>query len=152
MANRYRSNPDIPLLGVDFFDALEIGAGAAGVAVLNDKMVTPFAKGVLPALYGNETVAKIADFASTVAVGFLASKGVSMFNRHAAKQVATGAAILAVPKLVSIIVPGFFLNAGLPTSFQFVNPLAPRPEPKAVAAANGAQALAVIGVGTSMGI
>ena len=152
MARRYR-NPALPLLGVEFFDALEIGAGAAGVAVANDKMVTPFLKGMLPSVYGSETPAKLMDFVTTLGTGFLVSKAVSFVSRSIAQKVAMGAAILAVPKLVSIVVPGFFLNAGLPTSFTFANPLARK---EIAAATNGGpnppQSLPLIGVGSTMGI
>ena len=161
MARRYSSNPDIPFLGVDFFDALEVGVGAAGVALGNDKFVTPIAKNLLGGAYANETTAKIMDTITTIATGAIAAKVTSMFSRQIASRVAMGAAILAVPKLVSIVVPGFFLNAGLPSSFTFANPFAQ----KAIATGNGgtpltganignsgAQTLALIGVGSSMGI
>lgn len=148
MARRYH-NPDLPFLGVDFIDALETGAGMAVVAVGNDKVVTPFVKGILPAIYANETVAKVADTASTILTGAVVSYGVGLVDRGAAKRVAFGAGVLATVKAVAIIIPGFFLNAGLPTTFTFFNPLAKKELP---APANGAQALALIGVGSSMGI
>lgn len=139
---RYRSNPANPdILGVDLEDAaLEGVVGIGLTAVVDDRLVSPIVRGIIPGASGASMVGKLIDAATTVVSGWLEGWLFGLFWPRAVKPIQRGAALLAVGKAVAAIVPGY-------------SPLGPLPIPSSLALKGNGQKQLPAGIqfGTPVG-
>ncbi len=119
MSRTKRSGPDLPvgtnpanpeIFGIDVADAVWSSLGLVTTAVVNDRVVQPAVKGVLPGVYQNEIVGKLVDSGTTLLVASLLGGAVDYVNRPIARRVQFGGGIYAGAKLISIVLPGFTIG------------------------------------------
>ncbi len=159
MARRIQTNPiaNPQLLGVELVDVVVGAAGLAGTAYVNDKLVAPLTKRVLPSLYASEFVAKVVDAGTTLLSAWALAQVVDILTpAHIARQVLAGGGILAGGRLISAVVPGFQISASVPASLDILKlpgvAAAPAPQPQqptALPEASGLQTQQMLGIGTT---
>lgn len=139
-----RRNPAI--FGVDVVDAIWMSLGAGLTAWLNDSIIAPLGKRLLPSLYQNQTIGKLVDAFTT----FLAAYGVGVVvgavSRPVGDLMHLGGGVLAGARLVTVVIPGFQLSAKTPLEaihlpFANVAPAPPTQLPAAPQAPNPAQSV-----------
>ncbi len=119
MARRLRNPTNPRIFGVELVDALWMAAGAGLTGFVNDRLVAPVAKRLVPPVYsGSQLVAKLADafttFASAWAVGAVAG----MVSRPVGGLMHLGGGVLAGGRVISAFIPGYQLSAEVPFSIQ----------------------------------
>lgn len=98
------SNPD--LLGHNLEDLAGMAGGLAATAFINDTIVQPIARQLLPGLFSQTgALAKLADAGSTAVAAWALGVGAGQINRGVARDLEKGGLVLAVGKGLSAVLP-----------------------------------------------
>ena len=102
--------------------------GLALTAAVDDALFVPAVAAAAPSLVKNHTAAKVADAATTFFTAWGIGSAVAMVNKQVGRDMRDGGSILAIGRFFSAFLPGFSINAKLPSGigpFHFGNPPAP---------------------------
>ena len=127
------SNPDV--FGEDLAKLGWMAVGLAGASFVNDKLVSPIARQVLPGVAAGGATGKALDAGTTAATAWGLGEGIGMIAGAAnGRYVKAGGLVLAAGKGISVVVPGFSISASVPAALSGIVPSA---APKAVEGTNG---------------
>ena len=120
-------NPEI--VGVDIVEAAWVALGIPAAGLVDDKLVFPLVKQLVPQITANETVGKLADAGTTAASAWGVGTAVGMLDYTIGKRLKYGGVLYAVGKVIASLVPGFSISGTFPKSL-------PWQQQQALAAAN----------------
>lgn len=109
---RRRRNPT--LFGVDVVDAVWMSLGAGATAWVNDQVIAPVFKRIVPSLYQKELIAKLVDSLTTFGSAYIVGALVGLLSGRIGDLMHVGGGVLAGARLVTVVVPNFQLSAKTP--------------------------------------
>ncbi len=111
-------NPDF--FGVSLGAAALVAVGIAFTGWVNDKVVNPVIRPMLPGLAEpNNLEGQAIDAVTTAVAGVIAGEAVGLVDKPAGKMIRFGGVTFGVAKLIAAIVPDYSLSAKFPDIWSF---------------------------------